>query len=394
MTEVIEFKKVEGTSIGYWAFVIITGAIAAAGVAAWLDCYVNGHYLTGMNNKVTWGLLISGVLLAIGLSAGAALVFTALDLVGKKEFEVFSRFGPLFAALWIGAALAYIFMDIGRVDNMLPNVVMNFNPTSIFAWNAFLYTSYLIILLLELFVRFEKMERLSKIFGVLAVAWAVAVHTGTGLIIGMIFSRSLYHSPLHGPIFVASAISSGTGLAIITLYFTFKFTKRELSVNLVRFLAKIMGITAMIIGYMLICEFFALMYEPANWEAGFFAYFSPFWFFMYWIVIFVIGIVIPVFIIWNPSPKIRNSLEWLSVAGILNTIGIWGERMFVTVPGLAFPQELIPGYKVVSPEYLANPLMYLPSLHEWLMFFGIIAAVYFLYALGIKFFAILPEKAG
>ncbi len=390
----VEFKKIEGTSLGYWAFVIITGAIAAAGVGAWLDCYIHGDYLTNLNNSVTWGLVIAGVLLAIGLSAGAALVFTALDLFGKKEFEVFSRFGPLFAALWIGAALAYIFMDIGRVENMLPNVLMNFNPTSIFAWNAFLYTSYLAIVLLELLVRFEKMERLTKLLGVLAVAWAVAVHTGTGLIVGMIFSRSLYHSPLHGPIFVASAISSGTGLAIVTLYLTFKFTNRELSVDLMRPLAKIMGITAMIIGYMLICEFFTLMYEPANWKAGFFAYFSPFWAFMYWGMIFVVGIIIPVFIIWNPSQRVRNSIKWLSVAGVLNTIGIWCERMFVTVPGLAFPRELIPGYETVYPSYLSKPLMYFPSLHEWLMFFGIFAAVYFLYALGIKFFAILPEKAG
>ncbi|RLI82339.1 MAG: hypothetical protein DRP01_10005 [Archaeoglobales archaeon] len=390
----IDFKKVDGVSRGYWAFVIITGAITVAGVGAWLDCYLHGDYLTALNDSVAWGLIIAGVLLAIGLSAGAALVFTALDLFGKKEFEVFSRFGPLFAALWIGAALAYIFMDIGRVDNMLPNVVMNFNPTSIFAWNAFLYSSYLLILLIELVVRFERMERLIKLFGVLAVAWAVAVHTGTGLIVGMIFSRSLYHSPLHGPIFVASAISSGTGLAILTLHLTFKFTNRKLSIDLVKPLAKIMAITAMVIGYMLICEFFTLMYEPSNWKAGLFAYFDPLWASIYWGMIFVIGIIIPVIIVWNPLERVRNSIGWLSVAGILNTIGILGERLFVTVPGLAFPRELMTGYEIVYPIYLTKPLTYFPSLHEWLMFLGIISAVYFLYALGIKFFAILPEKAG
>ncbi|RLI89101.1 MAG: hypothetical protein DRO98_01745 [Archaeoglobales archaeon] len=394
MTEIIEFKKIDGASAGYWAFVIITGAIAAAGVLAWLDCYMHGDYLTALNNEVTWGLIIAGVLLAIGLSAGAALVFTALDLVGKKEFEGFSRFGPLFAALWIGAALAYIFMDIGKLDNMLPNALLNFNPTSVFAWNAFLYTSYLLIVLIELLVRFEKKELLTKIFGILAVAWAVAVHTGTGLIVGMIYSRALYHSPLHGPIFVASAISSGTGLAIITLYLTFKFIKRPLSTNLLRYLAKIMAVTAMIIGYMLICEFFALMYEPANWKAGMFAYFSPFWFTMYWVMIFIVGIIIPVFIVWNPIKSVRESGAWLSVAGALNTLGIFCERMFVTVPGLAFPKELVPGYEAIYPHSYASPLWYWPSLHEWLMFFGIFAAVYFLYALGIRFFAILPEKAG
>lgn len=390
----VEFRKIDGTSPAYWGFVILMAIITAAGVWAWIDCYIHGHYLTNLNNQIPWGLVIAGVLLAIGLSAGAALVFTSLELAGMKEFEAFSRFGPLFAAFWIGAALVYIFMDIGRIDQMLPNVVLNFNPTSVFGWNAFLYTSYLVIVLLELLVRFEEMERLSKILGVLAVAWAIAVHTGTGLIIGMIFSRSLYHSPLHGPIFVASAISSGIGLAIGTIYLTFKFTNREISVNILRTLAKIMGVTAMVIGYMLLCEFFALMYEPGNRFEGFFAYLSQPWGLVFWGGIFVIGTVIPVLIVWFPSERVRNSPAWLSVAGLLNAAGIFCERMFVTVPGLAVAHEFLEGYEVVYPGYLAENLSYFSNMHEWLMFFGIIAAVYLLYALSIKFFAILPEKAG
>ena len=390
----VEFRKIDGNSPAYWGFVILMAIITAVGIWAWVDCYIHGDYLTNLNNQIPWGLVIAGVLLAIGLSAGAALVFTTLELVGMEEFKAFSRFGPLFAAFWIGAALVYIFMDIGRVDQMLPNVLLNLNPTSIFGWNAFLYTSYLVIVLLELLVRFEEMERLSKILGVLAVVWAVAVHTGTGLILGMIFSRNLYHSPLHGPIFVASAISSGIGLAIVTLHLTFKFTNRELSVKVIRTLAKIMGATAAIIGYMLLCEFFALIYEPSNWKAGTFAYLSNPWALDFWGGIFIVGIVIPLLIIWNPSEKVRNSLAWLSVAGVLNVVGIFCERMFVTVPGLAFPREYLSGYEVIYPDYLANPLSYFPSMHEWLMFFGIIAAVYLLYALSIKFFAILPEKVG
>ena len=85
--------------------------------------------------------------------------------------------------------------------------------------------------------------------------------------------------------------------------------------------AKIMGVTAAIIGYMLLCEFFALIYEPSNWKAGTFAYLSNPWALDFWGGIFIVGIVIPLLIIWNPSEKVRNSLAWLSVAGILNVVG-------------------------------------------------------------------------
>ncbi len=387
----IDFKKIEGKSYGYWAFVIVTGALTALGVWAWWCVHTYGEHLTGLSNRVPWGLLIAGVAFAIGMSAGALHVFTILaDALNIKQFKPFSRIAPFVAVLWIGAALVFIFMDIGNPENMM-NVIMHFNPTSIFAWNAFLYSSYIMICIVYLLLKFEHKTLAGLVVGVFAFTWAVAVHTGTGLIVGFIYSRALYHSPLHGVLFVTSAITSGIGGIIPMLYLTFKFTNRYFAPDLARFLAKIMGVGAAVVGYLMVCELLTIMYEPSNWEWGLFAYFSPFWFIMYWVILFIVGIIIPILIIWCPFKHVRTSIGWLSAAGILHVIGIWAERYIVIVPGLEVPQEIFGG-KVVKSVYFTGVAPYFPSLMEWLMFIGIVSAVYFIYAIGIKVFALLPEK--
>jgi molybdopterin-containing oxidoreductase family membrane subunit len=241
-------------------------------------------------------------------------------------------------------------------------------------------------------LKFERKELSGRIMGIIAFTWAICVHTGTGMIMGFVYAKSLYYSPLHGVIFVASAITSGIGGIILMIYLTFKYTNRPFPVDVARYLAKIMGVGAAVIGYLMLAEILTILYHPHKYPGGMFMFFQGFWFFMYWILFFIIGIIIPIIIIWNPKKSIRFSLPWLSFAGILHVIGIWAERYIVVVPGLLYPEELLPGYRVVYPELYRGIIAYWPSPHEWLMFIGIVAAVLFLYALGIKFLAILPER--
>ena len=52
---------------------------------------------------------------------------------------------------------------------------------------------------------------------------AVFVHSGTGFIFGVINGRDLYFSSITPLAFVVAALSSGTALAMMILYFTFKY---------------------------------------------------------------------------------------------------------------------------------------------------------------------------
>lgn len=387
----VEFKKIEGDSIQYFALVIVLAAVTASGFYAYvLDHEIAG--LNGLSNRVPWGIVNAGIPYFIGLSAGSLIVSALAGVFNIKKYKVFSRIAAYMAAAWIIAAILSIALDIGKLYHFM-NAVRYFNPTSIFSWNAFLYSSYFVICSVYLLVQFEEMERATRFMAGLAVFWAVLVHSGTGAIYSFVYSKELYHSALTPPMFIVCAITSGLGLLLANLYFTFRFTKRELDPKLIRGLALIFAGLMMILGYFLAVEGFEKGYIPALHEAVQFVFLTPtsgvFW--SFWLLV-IFGIAIPVIIVLNP--KTGYDLRWITFAGILHAALVFAERFYLIVPGQVFPEEYLPGYKIESLHTLEGYIVtYTPTIIEWLQIIGLIAMVYLIFVVGVKVFALIPERA-
>ncbi len=387
----VEFKKINGDSLPYFALIVVLAAIAASGFYAYyLEFAIGG--MSGLSNRVPWGIVNAGIPYFIGLSAGSLIVSALAGVFNIKKYKVFSRMAAYLAAAWIIAAILSIALDIGKLYHFM-NAVRYFNPTSIFSWNAFLYSSYFVICSVYLLVQFEEMERATRFMACLAVFWAVLVHSGTGAIYSFMYARDLYHSALTPPMFIVCAITSGLGLLLATLHFTFKFTNRELDVKLIRGLALIFAGLSMILGYMLAVEGLEKGYIPALQDAVRFVFLNPhdsiFW--SFWLLV-VFGIIIPVIIVLNP--KTGYDLRWISLAGIMHAALVFAERFYLIVPGQVYPEEYLPGYEIESLHTLEGYIVsYTPTIVEWAQVIGLFAMVYLLYVIGIKLFAIVPEKA-
>jgi len=387
----IEFKKINGDSPGYILTVIVLAIITILGLYAYiLDHTIGG--LSGLSNRVPWGIVNAGIPYFIGLSAGSLIVSALVGVFNIKKYKVFSRMATFLAAAWIIAAILSIAIDIGKLYHFA-NAVKYFNPTSIFSWNAFLYSSYFVICCIYLLAQFEEMERFTRFMAGLAVFWAVLVHSGTGAIYGYIYARELYHSAITPPMFIVCAITSGLGLLMATMYITFKVTKRDLDVNLVRGLAKIFLGLNFILAYFLIDEALEKGYIPGLHDALNFVFFNPsesiFW--SFWLLI-ILGIAIPCLIV--VIPKTGHDLRWLSIGGVLHAALVFAERFYLIVPGQVYPAEYLPGYELESLHTLEGYIVsYTPTLIEWAQVIGLFAMVYLIFVIGIKVFAILPEKA-
>ncbi len=227
----------------------------------------------------------------------------------------------------------------------------------------------------------------------LAVFWAVLVHSGTGAIYGFIYSRELYHSALTAPMFIICAITSGLGLLIATIYLTFRFTNRELSSSLVQGLAKIFAGLALVLLYFLTVEGLEKGYIPALHNAIKFVFLNPsesiFW--SFWLLIFI-GILLPVGIVF--CPKTGKDMRWLALGGIIHAAMVFAERFYLIIPGEVYPREYLPGYKMISLHTLEGQIVtYTPTPIEWIEVIGLFAIGYLIYVIGVKFFAIVPERA-
>ena len=93
----VEFSPLEGKSPQFRVFLLVLLVVAGAGLFATYLFYARGLHLTGLSNRVPWGISIVMAIFYIGLSAGA-LVLSALSVLSsKKEFQPFARTAVLLA---------------------------------------------------------------------------------------------------------------------------------------------------------------------------------------------------------------------------------------------------------------------------------------------------------
>ena len=154
----IEFSQLEGKSRQLQAFMLILFVVAGAGLfATWLF-YTQGLHLTGMSNRVPWGISIVMAVYYIGLSAGSLVLSAMSALFGKKEFKPFARIAALLAMLLLVGALLSIILDWGRPDRLFVPF-LHFNFASMFSINGILYSSYIAICFVYLLAMFAENEK-------------------------------------------------------------------------------------------------------------------------------------------------------------------------------------------------------------------------------------------
>lgn len=387
----IKFTAIEGNSAGYWLMVAVLGLLSLGGFWSAYMMFLHGHYLTGMTNAIPWGFPIVMAVYLIGLSAGSLVLSALSSVFGRTEFKPLARLSALLASLLLIGALMAIILDWGRPDRILVPF-FSMNPRSMFSLNGMLYSTYIGICFVYLWAMFNDKEKLVKLLGYTAVFWAVLVHSGTGAIFGFVGARELYHSPLLPPSFIAAALSSGTALMILVLYATFKFTGRELDDGLIRRLGFYLAAFIAVVAYFVFIENVTRSYWPGNYAVQrFLLLFGNKYSLIFWIGMVGCGLLFPFMILANPATG--RSVKWILFASALVVIGVLAERYIIVIPGQVMPMEMFPGYHVTGPfqEGVLNDYYLSPM--EILYGAGITAFVFFLYALGLKFFEMMPDKA-
>jgi molybdopterin-containing oxidoreductase family membrane subunit len=223
------------------------------------------------------------------------------------------------------------------------------------------------------------------------VFWAVLVHSGTGAIFGFVGARELMHSPLLPPSFIAAALSSGTALMIIVLYFSFKCAGRKLDDALLRQLAKYLAVFLIVVGYFIFVENVTRSYWPANYEAQKFLLMSGNKYsIIFWTGMVGCGVVFPFLILSNRITG--GSIKWILFASALVVGGVLAERYIIVIPAQVLPVEIFPGMKVTSDFQDGAVADYSISLAEAAFGLGIVSFVFLIYALALKFFELMPEN--
>ena len=196
-------------------------ALAAAfGLAAWIYELEKGLSSTGMRDVVSWGMYIFTFAFFIGLSAGGLIMASSAEVFGIKALKPLSRLGVLSAAACVSVAGLMIIPDLGRPDRIL-NIFIHPNWTSPLIWDITIISIYFVFSVVDLAIlhRHEteptRLRRTVRALAYIGLPTAVGLHSVTAWIFGLQIARTWWNTALMAPLFVVSAILSGT--ALVTL---------------------------------------------------------------------------------------------------------------------------------------------------------------------------------
>lgn len=344
--------------------------ILAGGIAFFLRM-TQGLAVTNLSSTTPWGAWVAFYIFFVGLSAGAFLLSSLVYVFGMYQFERIGRAALLSAIISMGVALAFIAVDLGRIERSLLPLIF-FHWTSPLSWEVRFYIIYIVLLSAELAIAVRLHKGLSKsparatrrlrLLGIIGVPLAIfGVHGGTGTIFAVVKARGMWFGGLFPVIFVVSAMVSGTALLAVIHYVQSRGSGRRPDRGLMKNLATVLaGVLLVDLGLMFY-EFIVplLAFQTHDGDVIRVITLGPMWW-SFWIVQLLVGMIIPVAVLLTPRLRARPGVV-ASAAGLV-VLGIVGVRFNIVVPAL------IPGVMDGLPS--GN---YLPSLVEWVLSLGLIA---------------------
>lgn len=332
-----------------------------------------GLGVTGMTDRVSWGLYISNFTFLVGVAAAAVMLVMPTYVLKDIDFKQAVLIGEGLAVAALIMCLAFVVADMGGPSvlwHMLPGIgVFNF-PNSMLTWDVIALNGYLLINITIpmyiLFRHYQGKEAKSKVYipgAFLSVFWAVGIHLVTAFLYQGLQAKPFWNNALLGPRFLASAFAAGPALIILVLAIIRTHTPFKIEDKTIKKIAMVVTVAAQINLIMLISELFKEFYAPTHHsESAYYLFFGLHGknALMPWIWTAIpLNVLATVLLTFH---KLRNNFKVLFFACFILFVAIWIEKGFgLIVPGF------IPGAYGKIAEYTPTGIEIGVTLGIWAM---------------------------
>jgi len=387
----IEFRETEGRSVGFPALVLLLALVTLAGVLAGHHMDVEGHHVTGMNNRIVWGLPHVFAVFLIVAASGALNVASLSSVFRRPAYEPLARLSAVLAIALLAGGLTVLVLDLGRPDRLVV-AMTHYNFSSIFAWNMLLYTGFMAVVVVYLWMHMERrMQRHVRWAGVVAFAWRIVLTTGTGCIFGFLVARQAYDAAIMAPMFVAMSLSLGLAVFILVLLAAASTTARPLDEDLLRRLARLQALFVSVVLYFVVARHLANLYVAEHGAVERFLLLDGGQYpVVFWVGQILAGTLAPLAILrwWRP-----RSRGWTAAAAALVVVGGLSQLYCIIIGGQAAPLDIFPGKEVIEGALTAGePASYAARLPELLLGLGGAAVSGLILVVAVRVLRILPER--
>jgi molybdopterin-containing oxidoreductase family membrane subunit len=367
----------------FYAWMVFLTAVCLVGINAWAHQIVNGQGVTAMSDHVSWGMYIGNFTYAVGLAAGAVMMVIPAYIYKDKAMHDVVIIGEILAISSIIVAIAFVVVDLGRVDRMwhlIPGIGRFHWPISMLTWDMVVLPGYLLInahvvgyLLYSRYLGRKPNRSWYIPFVFLSIVWAVSIHTVTAFLYSGLGGRPFWNTAILAPRFLISAFVSGPCFIILALQAVKRFTDFQVGREALTTLIRIVRVTVLANLFLFGSEVFTEFYTGGSHVASAkYLYFGlhgksalvP------WIWTAIVLNVSSAVLFLTSSQ--RTQLWRIDVGCVFAMFGIWIEK------GLGL---IVPGF---IPSTLHEIVEYVPSLIEWKISAGIWALGMMIFTLGVK----------
>ena len=388
----VNYTSLEANSKGFYGLMGVLIVVFLAGLGATYYMEHNGHWVTGMNNQIVWGMPHVFAIFLIVAASGALNVASIGTVFGKAMYKPLGRLSSLLAIALLTGGLLVLLLDLGRPDRLIV-AMTKYNFKSIFAWNIILYTGFFGITGVYIWFMMErKMNKYYKVAGYAAFIWRLILTTGTGSIFGFLVARSAYDAAIMAPLFIAMSFSFGMACFILFLMATYKWSGKELGDAILKRLKNVLGIFVAVVFYFVLAYHLTNLY--ATQHHGFEKFLltgpsghTP----LFWVGQLLIGTAAPLLIFYT---KLGQSRTWLAIGAALVIIGGFAQLVTIVIGGQAYPLPIFPDMDIISSSFgdAATYYTYTPSLPEIVLSLGGVGIAIFVYVFGCAVLRFLPDS--
>lgn len=360
-----------GTSRAYYVWVAFLLAVIGWGIYAYSRQLQDGLVVTGMRDRISWGLYITTFVFFIGISHAGTLISAILRVSQARWRTPITRMAEFITLVSLICGALFVTIDLGRPDRVL-NVIRYGRWQSPIVWDVLAITTYITASTAYLFLpmipdlalfRDRLAGRVSGwrmwLYKLLSVRWqgtdsqwrsmgaaittamiliipiAVSVHTVVSWIFAMTL-RAPWDSTIFGAFFVAGAIFSGVATLIIVMAILRKVYHLEEYITEKHFvyLGYLLATFSLIMVYGNVSEYLTTGYKMTegtefHFRQLFLGEFAGF----YWFYLLG-GLVLPGLLILLPWTR---NIWGVVAASILVVAAMWVERYFIVVSGFRVP---------------------------------------------------------
>jgi len=374
----IRYEETQGNSLGFYALIVGLGVLILAALGAVYYMEHHGHYVTGMNNRIVWGMPHVFALFLIVAASGALNVASIASVFNKKMYKPLSRLSGLVSLALLAGGLMVLVLDLGRPDRLIV-AMTEYNFKSIFAWNIILYNGFFVIVAVYLWLMFERrMNKFSSKAGLVAFSWRLILTTGTGSIFGFLVARQ-----------VIMSFAFGMAFFILILMASYNWTERPLGDAVVNRLGNLLGVFVAAVMYFVAVYHLGNLYLAENADVeNFMLLDGGIYTNLFWYGQIILGGLVPMALIYHPAFK--GNRTTLGLASLLVLIGGVVQLYVLIIGGQAYPLEMFPGKEIL--EGYGGIAAYTPSLPETVLGIGGIAVALIAVVFLVKFLPFLPES--